>query len=69
MELSINMMDLYKREVVQNVKNRLDCRKFHLNTPITSNAIGHFWVIFGSIIPENYIFANVFIIKGGEPLV
>ena len=29
------------REVVQNVKNRLDCRKFHVNNPVTSNAIGH----------------------------
>ena len=34
----------YVREVVQNVKNRLDCREFHVNNPVTSNAIGHIWV-------------------------
>ena len=35
---------LNNREVVQNLKNRLDCRKFHVNIPIKSNAIGHIWV-------------------------
>ena len=29
---------------MQNVKNRLDCRKFNVSNPVTSNANGHIWV-------------------------
>ena len=43
-ELFENLCGASYREVVQNVKNRLDCRKFHVNNPVTSNAIGHIWV-------------------------
>ena len=29
---------------MQNVKNGLNCRKFDVNKPVTSNVVGHIWV-------------------------